>query len=58
MIKSDAKKRVHLQANFLIRDVNKWVLGNLCRVEIPIFVEISNIFQEVTVSGVSDLDND
>lgn len=58
IIKSDAKKRVHLQANFLIRDVNKWVLGNLCRVEIPIFIEISNIFQEVTVSGVSDLDND
>jgi hypothetical protein len=47
--KSDAQKRLHLQTRFLIKDVNKWVLGNLCRVEIPIFVEISNIFQEVTV---------
>ncbi|MHA1673703.1 MAG: hypothetical protein ACTSYI_08740 [Promethearchaeota archaeon] len=53
--KSDAKKRLHLQSNMLIRDVNKWVLGNLCRVEIPIFVEISNIFQEITVAGTSDL---
>ncbi|WP_457558388.1 hypothetical protein [Candidatus Harpocratesius sp.] len=54
--KSDAKKRLHLQSNMLIRDVNKWVLGNLCRVEIPIFVEISNIFQEITVSGESKLE--
>ncbi len=52
--KSDAQKKMHLQANFLIRDVNRWVLGNLCRVEIPIFVEISNIFQEIIVSGDSD----
>ncbi|MHA1775386.1 MAG: hypothetical protein ACTSWC_01355 [Promethearchaeota archaeon] len=54
--KSDAKKRLHLQSNMLIRDVNRWVLGNLCRVEIPIFVEISNIFQEITISGESQLD--
>ena len=54
--KSDAQKRLHLQTRFLIKDVNKWVLGNLCRVEIPIFVEISSIFQEVTVSGDSDID--
>lgn len=46
---SDAQKRLHLQTRFLIKDINKWVLGNLCRVEIPIFVEISNIFQEVLV---------
>ncbi|MHA1718224.1 MAG: hypothetical protein ACTSWX_14140 [Promethearchaeota archaeon] len=51
IVKSDAQKRLHLQTRFLIKDVNKWVLGNLCRVEIPIFVEISNIFQEITVSG-------
>jgi hypothetical protein len=51
---SEAQKKLHLQANFLIRDINRWVLGNLCRVEIPIFVEISNIFQEVTVSGSSE----
>lgn len=55
IIKSDAQKRLHLQTRFLIKDVNKWVLGNLCRVEIPIFVEISNIFQEITVDG-SDTD--
>jgi len=53
--KSDAQKRLHLQTRFLIKDVNKWVLGNLCRVEIPIFVEISSIFQEITVDG-SDTD--
>lgn len=57
IIKSDAQKRLHLQTRFLIKDVNKWVLGNLCRVEIPIFVEISNIFQEITVDG-SDTDFD
>lgn len=55
--KSDAKKRLHLQSNMLIRDINKWVLGNLCRVEIPIFVEISNIFQEITVAGDSDVES-
>ena len=48
---SDAQKRLHLQTRFLIKDINKWVLGNLCRVEIPIFVEISNIFQEVLVGA-------
>lgn len=47
---SDAKKRLHLQSMFLLKDVNKWILGNLCRVEIPIFIEISNIFQEIVVS--------
>jgi hypothetical protein len=47
--KSDAQKRLHLQTRFLLKDVNRWVLGNMVRVEIPIFVEISNIFQEVTV---------
>ncbi|MHA1584953.1 MAG: hypothetical protein ACTSWL_06835 [Promethearchaeota archaeon] len=52
--KSDATKRLHLQSSFLIKDINRWVLGNLCRVEIPIFVEISNIFQEITVSGDSE----
>ncbi len=51
---SDTQKKLHLQSRFLLKDVNKWVLGNLCRVEIPIFVEISNIFQEITVSGSSE----
>ncbi len=51
---TDVQKKLHLQSRFLIKDVNKWVLGNLCRVEVPIFVEISNIFQEITVSGSSE----
>lgn len=42
--KSKINKKIHNQIRFLLKDVNKWVLGNLCRVEIPIFVEISNIF--------------
>lgn len=46
---TEARKKIHNQVRFLIKDVNKWVLGNLCRVEIPVFVEISNIFTEVTV---------
>ncbi|MHA1733337.1 MAG: hypothetical protein ACTSU5_15430 [Promethearchaeota archaeon] len=50
---SDVRKKVHEQIRFLIKDVNKWILGNLCRVEIPIFVEISNIFVEITV-GITD----
>jgi len=32
-----------------LKDVNKWILGNLCRVEVPIFVEIANIFAEILV---------
>ncbi len=54
--KSDAQKRLHLQTRFLIKDINKWVLGNLCRVEIPIFVEISSIFQEITITGDSNIE--
>lgn len=50
---TDARKKVHEQIRFLIKDINKWILGNLCRVEIPIFVEISNIFVELTV-GVGE----
>ncbi|GAB4305300.1 MAG: hypothetical protein Kow0069_00860 [Promethearchaeota archaeon] len=49
---SDVRKNLHEQARFLLQDVNRWVLGNLCRVEIPVFVEISNLFAEVLV-GVS-----
>jgi hypothetical protein len=26
-------------------------LGNMCRVEIPIFVEISNIINEIIITG-------
>ncbi|MFX1311823.1 MAG: hypothetical protein ACFFHD_04300 [Promethearchaeota archaeon] len=49
IIDSEINKKINNQIRFLIKDVNKWVLGNLCRVEIPIFVEISNIFTEVLV---------
>ena len=46
---TEINKKIHKQIRFLLKDINKWILGNLCRVEIPIFVEISNIFAEVTL---------
>ena len=49
IIDSEVNKKIMTQIRFLLKDVNKWILGNLCRVEIPIFVEISNIFTEVLV---------
>jgi hypothetical protein len=49
IIDSEVNKKIITQIRFLLKDVNKWILGNLCRVEIPIFVEISNIFAEVLV---------
>ncbi|MFW9826365.1 MAG: hypothetical protein ACFFEY_01955 [Candidatus Thorarchaeota archaeon] len=49
IIDSDINKKIHNQIRFLLKDVNKWILGNLCRVEIPIFIEISNIFTEILV---------
>jgi hypothetical protein len=49
IIDSDINKKIHNQVRFLIKDVNKWILGQLVRVEIPIFVEISNIFTEIVV---------
>ncbi|MFX0021362.1 MAG: hypothetical protein ACFE9S_03490 [Candidatus Hermodarchaeota archaeon] len=49
IIDSEINKKIHNQIRFLLKDVNKWILGNLCRVEIPIFIEISNIFTEVLV---------
>lgn len=49
IIDSEINKKIHTQIRFLLKDVNKWILGNLCRVEIPIFIEISNIFTEILV---------
>jgi len=49
IIASEINKKIHNQIRFLLKDVNKWILGNLCRVEIPIFIEISNIFTEILV---------
>lgn len=54
IIDSDINKKIHNQIRFLLRDVNKWILGNMVRVNIPIFVEISNIFQEITISGETE----
>jgi hypothetical protein len=48
---TEKRIKLHLQAQFLLKDVNKWVLGNMCRVEIPIFVEISAILTEVMVGS-------
>ena len=51
IIGSEVNKKIHNQIRFLLKDVNKWILGNLCRVEIPIFIEIANIFAEITVGA-------
>ena len=49
IISSDKESSIINQIRFLLRDVNKWILGNMVRVEIPIFVEIANIFTQVIV---------
>ena len=54
IIDSEINKKIMNQIRFLLKDVNKWILGNLCRVEIPIFVEIANIFTEVLVGYEED----
>ncbi len=51
---SEFKKKIHNQIRFLIKDVNKWILGELCRVEIDIFVSIGSIFAEVIVDTSSE----
>ncbi len=49
IIDSEINKKIINQVRFLLKDVNKWILGELVRVEIPIFVEIANIFTEIVV---------
>ena len=49
IIDSEINKKIINQIRFLLKDVNKWILGELVRVEIPIFVEIANIFTEIVV---------
>ncbi|MFX1496837.1 MAG: hypothetical protein ACFFBH_04880 [Promethearchaeota archaeon] len=49
IIDSEVNKRIVNQIRFLLKDVNKWILGQLVRVEIPIFVSIGNILTEVLV---------
>ncbi|MHA1756980.1 MAG: hypothetical protein ACTSVV_09435 [Promethearchaeota archaeon] len=53
---SDVHKKIHQQIRFLLKDVNRWILGELVRIEIPIFVEIANIFAEITLT--SDLNEE
>jgi len=56
VIDSEINKKIVNQIRFLIRDVNKWILGQMVRVEIPIFVEISNIFTQVLVGTDTEQD--
>jgi len=49
IIDSEINKKITNQIRFLLKDVNKWILGELVRIEIPIFVEIANIFTEIVV---------
>ncbi|MFW9946364.1 MAG: hypothetical protein ACFFDX_05990 [Candidatus Odinarchaeota archaeon] len=49
IIDSEVNKKIMNQIRFLIKDVNKWILGQLVRVEIPIFISIGNILTEVLV---------
>ena len=49
IIGSEVNRKIMNQIRFLIKDVNKWILGQLVRVEIPIFISIGNILTEVLV---------
>jgi hypothetical protein len=51
VIDSEINKKIHNQLRFLLKDVNRWILGELVRVDIPIFVEIANIWAEITVGA-------
>jgi hypothetical protein len=51
IIDSEVNKKIHAQIRFLLKDVNRWILGELVRVEVPIFVEIANIFTEIIVGA-------
>ncbi|MBN1214095.1 MAG: hypothetical protein JXA99_01510 [Candidatus Lokiarchaeota archaeon] len=54
IIDSDVRKNLVNQIRFLIRDINKWILGEMIRIEIPIFVEISNIFTQIFIDSNRD----
>ena len=45
IIDTEISKKIHNQIRFLLKDVNRWILGELCRIEIPIFIEILNTIQ-------------
>ncbi|MFX1501524.1 MAG: hypothetical protein ACFFDH_11230 [Promethearchaeota archaeon] len=50
IIDSEINKKIHTQIRFLLKDVNKWILGNLVRVEIPIFISIGNILATIEIT--------
>ncbi|MFX1237639.1 MAG: hypothetical protein ACFFAS_08130 [Promethearchaeota archaeon] len=50
----EKESQILTQIRFMLRDVSPWILGNLCRVEIPIFVEIANIFTQIFVGYDED----
>ncbi len=50
IIDSEINKKIHSQIRFLIKDVNKWILGNLVRIEIPIFISIGNILTAIEIT--------
>ncbi len=54
IIDSEVNRKIMNQIRFLIKDVNKWILGQLVRVEIPIFISIGNILTEVLVGYKED----
>ena len=54
IIDSEINKKIMNQIRFLIKDVNKWILGQLVRIEIPIFISIGNILTEVLVGYKED----
>ena len=54
IIDSEVNRKIMNQIRFLIKDVNKWILGQLERVEIPIFISIGNILTEVLVGYKED----
>jgi len=54
IIGSEVNRKIMNQIRFLIKDVNKWILGQLVRVEIPIFISIGNILTEVLVGYKED----
>jgi len=51
---TEARRKIHNQTRFLLKDINRWILGELCRVEIDIFVSIGSIFAEVIVDTSSE----
>lgn len=45
IIDTEINEKIHTQLRFLLKDVNKWILGELVRVEIPVFADVLNIIQ-------------